>query len=125
MYFHGRDGDRLDGVEERDARMRIRARVDDDSVRFPVRSLDPVDQIPFVVRLVQFDLNAALFRVFPDRGAEGIVILLAVNRRLADPEHIDVRSVDYQDLHFTSSRIMYAVSFAFRPDLICRSHAAR
>lgn len=56
----GRDGDGLEGVEDRHARMRVSCRVDDDAVDLAVCLLDLVDDAAFVVRLEDLDLVEVL-----------------------------------------------------------------
>lgn len=51
MDLDRRDGDRLQSVQDRDARVRIGGRVDDDAVIHAVGRLDLVDERPLVVRL--------------------------------------------------------------------------
>lgn len=60
VYLDGRDGDGLEGVEDRDARVRVSRRVDDDAVDLAVGLLDLVDDAALVVRLEDIDLVKAL-----------------------------------------------------------------
>ena len=60
MYLDGRDGDGLEGVEDRDARVRVSCRVDDDAVDLAVGLLDLVDDAALVVGLEDLDLVEAL-----------------------------------------------------------------
>ena len=55
-----RDGDGLEGVEDRDARVRVGRRVDDDAVDLAVGFLDLVDDAALVVGLEDLDLVEAL-----------------------------------------------------------------
>lgn len=56
----GRDGDGLEGVEDRHARVRVGRRVDDDAVDLAVGLLDLVDDAALVVGLENLDLVEAL-----------------------------------------------------------------
>ena len=58
--LHSRDGDGLEGVEDRHARMRVCRRVDDDAVDLAVGLLDLVDDAALVVGLEDLDLVEAL-----------------------------------------------------------------
>lgn len=60
MDLDGRDGDGLEGIEDRDARVRVGRRVDDDAVDLSVSLLDLVDDAALVVRLEDIDLVEAL-----------------------------------------------------------------
>ena len=60
VYLDGRDGDGLEGVEDRHARMRVCRRVDDDAVDLAVGLLDLVDDAALVVGLENLDLVEAL-----------------------------------------------------------------
>lgn len=60
MDLHSRDGDGLEGIEDRHARMRISGRVDDDAVDLAVGLLDLVDDAALVVGLEDLDLVEAL-----------------------------------------------------------------
>lgn len=58
--LHSGDGDSLEGVEDRYARMRVGSRVDDDAVDLAVGLLDLVDDAALVVRLEDLDLVKTL-----------------------------------------------------------------
>lgn len=60
MDLHSRDGDGLEGIEDRDARVRVSGRVDDDAVDLAIGLLDLVDDAALVVRLEDLDLVEAL-----------------------------------------------------------------
>ena len=81
----GGDGDGLEGVEDRDARVRVCRGVDDDAVNLAVGLLDLVDDAALVVGLEDFDLVEAL------RGAcllanldQAVVVVAAVDARLSN-----------------------------------------
>ena len=57
----GRDGDGLEGVEDRHACVRVGCRVDDDAVDLAVSLLDLVDDAALVVGLEDLDLVEALY----------------------------------------------------------------
>ena len=96
----GGDGDGLEGVQNRDARVRVGRRVDDDAVDLAVGLLDLVDDAALVVGLEDLDLIKAL------RGAsfladldQTVVVVAAVDARLANAEHVEVRAVDDECFH--------------------------
>ena len=96
----GGDGDGLEGVEDCDARVRVGGRVDDDAVDLTVSLLDLVDDAALVVGLEDFDLVKAL------RGAclladldQAVVVVAAVDARLANAEHVEVGTVDDECFH--------------------------
>lgn len=100
VYLDGRDGDGLEGVEDRHARMRVSCRVDDDAVDLAVGLLDLVDDAALVVGLEDLDLVKAL------RGArlpadldQAVVVVAAVDTRLANAEHVEVGAVDDECFH--------------------------
>lgn len=85
----GRDGDGLEGVEDRDARMRIGGRVYDDAVDLAVGLLDLVDDAALVVRLEDLDLVEALCGArFLANLDQAVVVVAAVDARLANAEHV-------------------------------------
>lgn len=60
VYLDGGDGDGLEGIEDRHARVRIGRRVDDDAVDLAVGLLNLVDDVALVVGLENLDLVEAL-----------------------------------------------------------------
>ena len=58
-----------------------------------------------MVRLILLDLNAEAFAVFRKSTAQRRKALAAVQLRLADAEHIQIRSVEHQKLHFSNSSV--------------------
>lgn len=96
----GRDGDGLEGVQDRDACVRVGGRVDDDAVDLAVGLLNLVDDAALVVGLEDLDLVKAL------RGAclladldQAVVVIVAVDARLANAEHVEVGAVDDECFH--------------------------
>ena len=100
MDLDGRDGDGLEGVEDRDARMRIGGRVYDDAVDLAVGLLDLVDDAALVVRLEDLDLVEALCGArFLANLDQAVVVVAAVDARLANAEHVEVGAVDDECFH--------------------------
>ena len=97
--LHHRNGDGLDGVADGVAVVRVSAGVDDDAVEHPVRLLNGVDDRALVVGLEALDRDAAALGVGVDAGAEGGVVLAAVDIRLTLAEQVHVRAVDDQNFH--------------------------
>ena len=100
MDLDGGDGDGLEGVENRHARVRVGRRVDDDAVDLAVGLLDPIDDAALVVGLEDLDLIKAL------RGTglladldQAVVVVAAVDARLANAEHVEVGAVDDECFH--------------------------
>ena len=85
-----------------------------------------VDELALVVRLVERDVHAALLRVGADEGLQVFVGTAAVDPRLADAQHIEVRTVQNENVHFIHSFSMRcAVSSTVPSPSICRSAAAQ
>ena len=101
--------------------------VEDDAVcTVIIRLLDGVDELALVVRLVERDVHAALLRVGADEGLQVFVGTAAVDPRLADAQHIEVRAVQNENVHFIHSFSMRcAVSSTVPSPSICRSAAAQ
>ena len=96
----GGDGDGLEGVQDRHARVRVSRRVDDDAVDLAVGLLDLADDAALVVGLEDLDLVEALC------GAgllanldQAVVVVAAVDARLANAEHVEVGAVDDECFH--------------------------
>ena len=96
----GGDGDGLEGIQDRNARVRVSCRVDDDAVDLAVGLLDLVDDAALVVRLEDLDLVKSL------RGAglladldQAVVVVATVDARLANAEHVEIGSVDDESFH--------------------------
>ena len=96
----GGDGDGFEGVEDRHARMCVGRRVDDNAVDLAVGLLDLVDDAALVVGLEDLDFVKAL------RGAclladldQAVVVIAAVDARLANAEHVEVGAVYDECFH--------------------------
>src|SRR5205823_5327308 len=96
VHLDGREGHRLQAVVERDRGMRQRARIDDASRVLVDAGLELVEDGALVVRLEDLDVDAEL----GGRRLDGAVDVgeggRAVDRRLAPPEEVEVRSVEDQ-----------------------------
>ena len=100
MDLNGGNGDGFEGVEDRHARMRVSGGVDDDAVDLAIGLLDLVDDAALVVGLEDLDLVKA------PRGAcllanlyQTVVVVAAVDTRLANAEHVEVGAVDDECFH--------------------------
>lgn len=100
MDFDGRDGDGLEGIEDRHTRVRVGCRVDDDAVDLAIGLLDFVDDAALVVGLEDLDLVKALCCacLLADLD-QAIVVVTAVDARLANTEHVEVGAVDDECFH--------------------------
>ena len=85
--------------------MGVGRRIDDDSVRIPVRRLNPVNDGALMVGLKQDRFNLLLKAAVIDKALQSPEILRPVDLRLPDTEHVEIRPVDDQKLHFSTSRI--------------------
>lgn len=96
----GGDGDGLKGVQDRHACVRVSRRVDDDAVDVAVCLLDLVDDAALVVGLEDLDLVKALCGagLLADLD-QAVVVVAAVDARLANAEHVEVGSVDDESFH--------------------------
>lgn len=92
LYCWNADG--FDGVEQGDGGVGVGGGVDDDAVCGAVAGLNLVDEVAFVVALVDLYIDAARFGVVVDEGAEVGVGGAAVDIRLADAEHVEVWPVN-------------------------------
>lgn len=98
--LNGGDGDGFERVQDGYAGVRVGRRVDDDAVDLAVSLLDLVDDAALVVGLEDLDLVKAL------RGAclladlyQAVVVVAAVDARLANAEHVEVGAVDDECFH--------------------------
>ena len=98
--LHSGDGDGLEGIQDSHAGVRVSRRVDDDAVDLAVRFLDLVDDAALVVGLEDLDLVEALCAagLLADLH-QAVVVVAAVDARLANAEHVEVGSVDDESFH--------------------------
>ena len=96
----GGDGDGLEGVQDRHAGVRVSCRVDDDAVDLAVCLLDLVDDAALVVGLEDLDLVEALCGagLLADLD-QAVIVVAAVDARLANAEHVEVGSIDDESFH--------------------------
>ena len=92
LYRWNADG--FHGVEQGDGGVGVGGGVDDDAVCGAVAGLNLVDEVAFVVALVDLYVDATCFGVVIDEGAEVGVGGAAVDIRLADAEHVEVWPVN-------------------------------
>ena len=93
MHLDHRQLGGVQRVEDRHRGMRQRAGIEDDAVGQLARLLDPIDQLPLVVRLAELDRQ--IERVAP-RDAALFEIgqrVVPVGRRLAHPEQVQIGAV--------------------------------
>lgn len=96
----GGDSDGLEGVQDGNAGVCVSCRVDDDAVDLAVGLLDLVDDAALVVGLEDLDLVKALCGagLLADLD-QAVVVVAAVDARLANAEHIEVGAVDDESFH--------------------------
>ena len=105
MHLHRRQANCLQRVQNRNARMRIRRRVNHNSLcAVKICLLDTVYQIPLMVGLVNFPLHALFGKGFLQKCLQILVGLGTVNIFFPNPKHIDIRAVDYQNFHTLTPR---------------------
>src|SRR4051794_30169122 len=80
-------------IEERDRGVREGSRVDDDATRALARLVDPVDQLELGVALAELDLELQLGADLAALRLDVGERLVAVDRRLALAEQVEVRPV--------------------------------
>ena len=95
MDLDGRDGYGLEGVQDRDACVRVGGRVDDDAVDLAVGLLNLVDDAALVVGLEDLDLVKTLCSacLLADLD-QAVVVVAAVDARLAHARQVEIGSVD-------------------------------
>ena len=98
MYLDRRNLDRLQRVENRNAGVGIGRGVDDNPVCVAVSRLNAVDDRPFMVGLVQDGFDVLLYTAVINILLQAAVILGTIDVGFAQTEHVDVRSVDDQEL---------------------------
>ena len=107
-------GDRngLERVKDRYACVSICRRIDDDTVVNVKRFLYFIDDHALVIGLKNGNVYSLFIAMLVDHIAKKLITLVAVDRRLADTEHIKIRAVDYKYFHSLTSLII-ALTFAF------------
>lgn len=97
VYFDVRNRHRSEGVAQRNARMRVRAGVDDRAIRRPVQTLNLSHKLPLAVGLEEAERHVQLGRDFGERCLYLRQRLAPIDRGFADAEHVEVRAVDDGD----------------------------
>ena len=95
MHLCRRNLHRLDRIEDRNAGVRISARIDDDSIHpLKISLLYAVDQRALMIGLITGDLDLLLLAVRMNLFDKLRVIFRPVMRRLPQSQKIQIRSVD-------------------------------
>ena len=125
--LHARKAHGLERVKDGDARVRVGRRVHDDAVVDAQGLLDGVDDGALVIGLeVVARLKPQLTAGRLDEGAQGGVVLAAVDGGLANAEHVDVGTVDNECFH--EKLLVYGArcaSQACRCDARCQAESRR
>ena len=93
VNLNGRNLHRLDRIEKCDACMGIGTGIDYDSVYFSICFLDFIHKISLMVGLTAYGLDLTSLRMLPNQLQKRLIALRTVQRRLADPKHIEVGPV--------------------------------
>src|SRR4051812_1880658 len=99
VHFHHPQPRRGDRVAQRIARVRVRARVEDHSVRPAAKLVQLVDQRPFVIALVRADGTAELPRALREDLLHLRERRAPVHFGLPLAEEVQVRAVEEQHVH--------------------------
>ena len=99
MHLDDRAGERLERVVDRPAVVRPRAGVDDEGVGVVERRVEELDVLALVVRLPAAHLEAELARPRVDLRLEVLQRAVAVLRRVAPSEQVEVDAVEHVDAH--------------------------
>src|SRR5512138_2561884 len=89
----------LHGVVDRDRGEGVGGRIDDKGVGRGAGGLDQVDQFALVVRLVKRKLRAGKGGELLAGGLDGVERGRSVDVRLADAEHVQIRTIEDHDTH--------------------------
>ena len=85
--------------------------------------LDPVDDRALVVGLKDRAFRAFLGADRLDERAELGIALLAVDLLFPNPQHVEVRPIDHQDLHRFTAPLRFSV--LYHPAVFCQVSSAR
>ena len=98
--LNGGDGDGFERVQDGYAGVSVGRRVDDDAVDLAVSLLDLVDDAALVVGLEHLDFVKTLCsaRLLADLD-QAVVVVAAIDARLANAEHVEVGAVDDECFH--------------------------
>src|SRR6185437_12811401 len=108
MHFDERHRYGGECIAQRDARMRVRARVDKRSVGDAAQLLDSGHQIAFTVGLKKIQCRANLTAYSRETVLDLGKRLAPVDTGLANTEHIEIRAVDDRDTQSTHCRVRRA-----------------
>ena len=93
VYLDHREFGQYQRIQNSDGCMGERGGVDDDPVGCLARGVDPVDDLRLAVGLAEIERGTHRFRVRVAVRADVIQTGVPVNFRLADSEHVQVRTV--------------------------------
>src|SRR6266481_4415060 len=97
MHFDDRHLAGKQDVEQGDRTVPISRRIDDNAGHPAARLLDAVDQLAFMVGLVEIDVKSELLRVLPAGLLDIGQAAAPINCRLARAEQIEIGSVEDED----------------------------
>src|SRR5688500_12074485 len=99
MNFDGGNTSRRDGVPERDARVRVSRRIQDQDFKSPPRRMNPTDECAFEIGLTEIHRRASTGRLFANRCLEVRQGGFAINLRFTLTEEVQVWAVEKENLH--------------------------
>jgi len=98
VHFHDGDGHSGDGIAEGERVVGKGARIHDDGLKpLVARALDPVHELPFVIRLAAHRLRPSALRVTLNLAIEPSQCGTSVHGRLACTQEIQIGPVKDQD----------------------------
>ena len=95
--------------------MRVGGGIQHDPVIHPQRLLDEIHECPLMVGLQNGDLHPERVGMAADLAAKVLIGFRAVLLRLAGAEQIQIRTVQNQQFHSSTSQIVATVSSGVRP----------
>ena len=108
MHLDARDTRSFERVEDRERRVRVRARVQEEAIVFSTRAGDEIANLPFVVRLARVEACAELFGQRLEPRVDLRERLGSLDLGLARPQELEVGARDAEDFDQSSARSLGA-----------------
>ena len=107
MNLYRRQRDRGQGITNGDAGMGIGSRIDENPLDTPLSTLNCIHQRSLVVGLDNVYRATELLCQIPEPLIDGLKGIGAVNAWFACTEKIEVRTVEYEDIHDAPVRLWH------------------